>query len=85
MSADLTNGIFEFVAALFQMMNVLALQKDKKIRGVRFIPTLFFSLWGFWNLYYYPHLHQPFSLIGGICMAFVNVLWLILMFRYRDR
>jgi hypothetical protein len=85
LTPDQINGCFELVAALFQIMNVVQLHSDKKTRGVRILPTFFFSLWGFWNLYYYPHLFQQWSFVGGLCLVVVNTAWLVQMFWYRGR
>jgi len=85
MSPDLVNGLFEGASALFQLCNVFAILKDKQIRGVRIAPTFFFLVWGLWNLFYYPHLGQSYSLIGGLLIVSVNIWWLILMFKYRGK
>lgn len=73
---DLMNGLFEFGAAIFLLINVAKLQRDKKVLGVSVIPVVFMTLWGVFNLFYYPHLHQPISFRGGICVVVVNSVWL---------
>lgn len=79
---DVINGGFEFISGLFCLINVFRLLKDKIVMGVSAIPTGFFSLWGIWNLYYYPTLNQWFSFIGGIFLVSINVWWLYLVFYY---
>jgi hypothetical protein len=83
LTPDLINGLFEFVGGLALSRNIVALYRDKKIRGVSLAPTFFFTSWGFWNLYFYPSLHQWLSFAGGLIPAIVNVIWLTLAVRYR--
>jgi hypothetical protein len=81
---DLINGIFELTSSIFYLINIFKLVKDKTIKGISWIPATFFTLWGIWNLYYYPSLDQIFSFIGGICMIIVNTIWIILVFYYKS-
>jgi len=81
---DLTNAGFELVAGLVSSINVFKLMKDKKISGVHWAPTTFFTLWGFWNMILYSHLSLWFSFFGGLSMVIVNVTWLALVWRYRN-
>jgi len=80
---DIVNGCFEFGASLFQLINVMATYRDKKIRGIRIVPTMFFTSWGIWNLYYYPQLNQIWSFIGGLGIVITNLIWVVLMIKYR--
>jgi len=73
---DLINGSFELFGTLFILLNIITVHKDKKVNGVSWITTGYFTLWGIWNLYYYPHLGQWASLIGGIGIAITNTIWL---------
>lgn len=83
MNNDFVNGLFETTSGLFGLINIFRLVKDKELKGISWIPTFFFTIWGFWNVYYYPTLHQTFSFIGGIFISSVNIFWLILVFHYR--
>ena len=85
MNNDIINGLFEFTSAIFCSINVVQLIKDKKIMGVSWVPTMFFTLWGLWNIYYYPSLGQMYSLIGGVSIVTVNTLWLILVWKYSKK
>lgn len=80
---DLVNGLFEFVGALSIWMNVATILKHKQTRGVSKFATGFFTSWGYWNLYYYPHLGQWFSFSGGVAIVLGNTVWLYLMWKYR--
>jgi len=64
------------------MLHCLKLHKDKKVRGVSFIATGYFAAWGFWNIYYYPFLNQWASLIGGLLIVAMNILWIGMMAYY---
>lgn len=75
---DICNALFEFCGALFQLMNVKALIKDRQIQGVSVMPSIFFFGWGLYNLYYYRHLGQWYSLLGSMSLTFVNLIWLVL-------
>lgn len=85
MTADIINGFLEFTGGLFLLGNVIKLAKDKQVRGVHWLPTLFFAVWGFWNLYYYPHLDQWASFFGGVFIVTINTYWFVQMLYYRDR
>lgn len=85
MSADLTNGLFEFAAAGFILNHCRVLYADKALRGVSLLSTAFFFLWGAWNVYYYPSLGQHWSFLGGLFVVAANGLWVGLMLKYRRR
>ena len=80
---DLTNGLFELIGSIFLFVNVFRLWIDKKIRGLYWPFSIFFTLWGFWNLYYYPTIGQMFSFVGGIFMSVANLAWIYLAIKYR--
>ena len=82
---DFVNGGFELLAAVAVWNHCRVLWKDKLVRGVSILSTVFFSSWGWWNLYYYPHLDQWASFVGGLFITTGNLMWLTLMFRYRRR
>lgn len=84
MNPDMINGIFELFGALFLILNVLRIHKDKKLSGVHWMPTVFFTVWGMWNLYYYPSLDQWYSFYGGLLIATVNTVWLLQIFYYSE-
>ena len=85
MTNDLINAGFEFTGALMVLLNVLTLFKDKIVRGVHIGPTLYFTLWGCWNVYYYPSLGQHWSFVAGTCICTANILWIALMLYYKHK
>ena len=79
---DSTNGIFEILGSLFVWRHCYRLLQDRQVKGVSWVATLFFSLWGWWNIYYYPHLGQWASFVGGLCIVSANTIWLSMMIYY---
>lgn len=80
--SDVINGIFEFAGCFFVMFNIHRVLKDEKVRGVSALATAYFTLWGFWNFWYYSNLNQWFSFFGGATIALANLVWVVLMIHY---
>ncbi len=76
---DMTNGIFEIVGGMLLVINIVKLCRDKTLAGVSIWPTLHFTLWGVWNLFYYPSLGQWWSVTGAWFIVIANTVWLILV------
>lgn len=83
MSPDVINAGFETFAAIVSLLNIKQILKDKVVRGISIWPTVGFTSWGLFNLYYYPHLEQWWSATAAIGMVLVNTTWLGLVWRYR--
>lgn len=83
--ADAVNGVFEGGGSILIWLNVRHIVRDKVVRGISLLPSVFWTLWGFWNLYYYPHLHQWLSFAGGLGVVWGNFLWLALALYYTYR
>jgi hypothetical protein len=73
---DLINGLFELAGGFALLANVLRLHRDKELKGVHWAPTLFFTSWGLWNLYFYPAVGAWFSFAGGLVIVVINTIWL---------
>ena len=80
---DIVNSVFQFSAGLFLWNNVRMLVKHKKVQGISVLSIIFFTLWGYWNLFHYPVLHQWKSFVAGIFVVLANTVWVYLAFRYR--
>ena len=80
---DLINGGFELLSSVMILNHCRVLLRDKSVAGVSIMSTMFFVLWGGWNLWYYPHLEQMLSFYGGIAIMVANAVWVGLMFKYR--
>lgn len=83
--SDIINGIFEICGSIMLWRNVYSLYKDKEVKGIRILSTLFFMLWGYWNLYYYPSLNQWWSFVGGLSLVFANTIWVGQMLYYKGK
>ena len=82
MLPDTINGVFELGSAVMLLLNVRMLLRDRKVSGVHWAPTAFFTVWGIWNLWYYPSLGQWMSFAGGCAIVVVNTVWLALAIRF---
>jgi len=79
---DLINGAFEVSGGFMLLMDVFRMYKDRILKGVHWGPRVFFTTWGFWNIFYYPHLDQWASFVGGLFIVSVNTLWLGMTFYF---
>ncbi len=82
MTPDIVTGLFQLFAGMLLFRNSWLLFKHKKIRGVSVLPTIFFLMWGVWNLFYYPYLKQMVSFYAGITVLAANALWIGLAIYY---
>ena len=82
---DLINAAFECLAGFMVLNHCRVLLKDKAVAGISILSTFFFSLWGVWNLYYYPSLGQWWSFFGGLFIVVANFLWVALLLKYKTR
>jgi len=82
---DLLNAVFEFGGALVLTLNVSALWRDRKLAGVRIAPTIWYQLWGAWNLVYYFQIGQRLSWLAGFTVFAVNSVWVALAARFTFR
>lgn len=80
---DLINAAFEALGGLFILNHCRVLYQHKAVAGVSILSTVFFALWGAWNLYYYPSLDQWASFYGGLCITIANTFYIFLLFKYR--
>lgn len=82
MSPDMINGAFEALGSVMLWRNVLQLHRDKQVKGVHWTANGFFAAWGYWNLFFYPHLDQWYSFTGGVSIVLANTVWLAQMIYY---
>jgi hypothetical protein len=83
MNADLINGLFEFCGGVLLWLNVRRLRRDGRVAGVSVAPTVFWTAWGAWNLYFYPSVGCWASWAGGLFVVAANAAWLGLLLRLR--
>jgi len=79
---DVINSALEFGGSLAIWWNVLVLHQHKRVAGVSKLSVGFFAVWGFWNLYYYPHLGQWWSMAAASMMVVATVVWFGQMWYY---
>jgi hypothetical protein len=80
---DLLNAGFECFSAVVSSLNIRAILQDKKVQGISVWPTIGFTSWGLFNLYYYPYLNQWYSAVAAMGMVVVNSTWLYLVWKFR--
>lgn len=73
---DIINALFEVSGALLTWMNVKQVWKDKGHNGLYVPAIVLFTLWGFWNLFYYASLVQWWSVLATVVMVSANCCWL---------
>jgi hypothetical protein len=79
---DIINGSFEVAGSIMTWMNVRQVWRDRGHAGIYPPAIAVFFAWGFWNLFYYPHLGQWFSFLGGLSLVLANLMWLIGIVRF---
>lgn len=83
MTADTINGLFELGMAIMLCLSVRRLWRERRVRGVSFWAVFWPTLWGYWNLYYYPSLGQWWSFAAGIAVVTANTTWVVLALLWR--
>ena len=82
MTPDLINGLFEAFAGLFVLNHCRVLLHDRAVAGVSIASVAFFTLWGIWNLWYYPNLGQLWSLAGAVFIVLANAVYVGLLIHF---
>ena len=83
-SADTINASFELLGGLLTWSNVARLYKDRMVMGFDWRVAIFWTGWGLWNLFYYPHLEQWFSFAAGVVIVAANATWVAMVVYYRS-
>lgn len=74
-NGDNGNAFFEAGGALVVWRNVLQIHRDRQVKGVWWPIWAFYTVWGGWNLWYYPSLGQWHSFAAGIALFAGNLVW----------
>lgn len=80
---DKINACFELFAGYFIWLSIQQIKKDQEVKGISSKHITFITLWGVWNLFYYPALTQWLSFAGGLVIVIMNGYWLNLIWRYK--
>ncbi len=73
--SDLVNATFEMLGGAAIAFSVRKLYKDKRVKGLSLVQVAFFTLWGAWNMLYYPSLGQPLSTLGAYLTFGMNLVF----------
>lgn len=65
--------------------NIRAVLRDKSVSGLSILASSYFTLWGLWNLYYYPHLGQSLSYYGALSLVIANTVYIALLLYYSNK
>lgn len=80
---DKINSIFIFVAAVFYLLNLLTLYKDKNVKGYSKLSILFFAVWNFWTLFFFIQISEFWYTIAALALvSALNLAYLLLMLKY---
>jgi len=82
---DAINALFEVGGAFAIIPSIVAAWRAKKIVGVSIVTSLFFTSWGWWNIFYYPSLDQTLSAAAAGMLATTNSIWLFQIWYYRRK
>ena len=82
--SDLVNAGFEFSAVFFLSLNCIQVYKDKMVRGMSVLAVTFFSVWGYWNIFFYSHNNLTWSSIAGGLVAVVNTFYVFQLVYYTN-
>lgn len=85
MCPDTINACFQGSASLVILLSVRRVFRDKEVKRVSIIGAAFFTLWGFWNLYFYHAIGQTYSWLAAGLVAACNITWLVGLCKYRSR
>ncbi|KZX57708.1 hypothetical protein A3709_18975 [Halioglobus sp. HI00S01] len=77
------NAGFELFGAFAGLNNCRAVYRARMWAGVSPMSSVFFWLWGVWNLYFYGSLDQTFSMLASVALVGTNSIYLYLLWRYR--
>lgn len=82
---DTLNALFEVSAGFFILFSILRLHREKSAAGVSVVTIVFFSVWGYWNLLYYPSVGHWWSFTGAAGVALANTVYALMILRQRRR
>lgn len=85
MTPDFINGLFEFFGGVLLWLNVRRLWRDRSVKGVSWVPVVFWAAWGAWNLFFYPAVGCWWSFAGGLFVVTANAAWLVLLLWVKRR
>ncbi len=82
---DMGNAFFQVAGGCMVWLNVRQLWLHKHVRGIHWLSTCVYTVWGFWNLYFYSHLSLWASFWGGMLVVSGNLTWVCLLLHFRTK
>lgn len=82
-SVDIITSMFQFGAVLFLLDNIRAILRDKDLKGVSIGMIMFFTVWGYWGIFMFYTLGQPFSMWTNVGIAGAYTVWLGMAIFYK--
>lgn len=79
---DLVNALFNLGGALSISISIWDVYVDKAVSGVHWTTFIFFIIWSMWNLFFYSHLRQWYSVAAGILMVAAEVGYMTMLIYY---
>ena len=83
MTPDAINGLYELLGCVFIGLSVRRLWRDRSWAGLSPWTTIFFTSWGFWNIYFYPSVGAPWSTAGAVATCAANCAYVGLLWKFR--
>jgi hypothetical protein len=80
---DFINAGFNWVAALFTLLNALDIRRKKDVAGHTFPSAIFFFLWAAFSIPYFWGLEQYWSVVPNIAIFITNGFLLAMVIIYR--
>ena len=72
---DVINALFQLGGAIAAWKNVQMIWKERQVKGVFWPLTIYYAVWGLWNLAFFSHLAQWWSLASGTLLVSGNLVW----------
>lgn len=77
------NGaVFECVGGALVWLNVRRIWRDRAVAGFEPGVSLFFGLWGLWNIFYYAAVGDPVSMWAAVLLGGGNMTFAVLAIYY---
>lgn len=79
---DAIHATFGVLYTLITFLNILALNRDKKVRGISIHYMGFVCLFSTWNIFYLFNLEQYVAASSAVTYLTVNLIWITQMLYY---
>lgn len=80
---DFVNSLFNWVAAVFVLLNARDVYVQKSVAGHTYPSAVFFAVWAWFSIPYFWMIEQYWTVVPNITMAIANSILLWLVFKYR--